>query len=834
MPQLSRTRRVAAISLITLLTLALGASRADATPLDSTTRDFDQKHVIVRVTPHIEKGSIDGETTIRFAPLHDGFTVLRLHCQEITVTTALDAAGTALPFRIDDSILSITLPAPLAKDVDAEVTVKYACSPTAGLFFHAPTTASPHTPIEMYSQGEGKDNRRWIPCYDESDDRSTVEIYATVPKKLKTVANGVLSSSNVEKDGTRTDHWTLDRRIPSYLISLIVGDFATVTADWNGIPLEYNTQVGREAEVCEGCSGTPAMMTFFSEYTGRKYPWPRYAQTTVWDFVYGGMENASCTTMNMRLLHGAETRPTYAADGLVAHELAHQWFGDLLTCKTFDHMWLNEGFATYFTDLFFEHRDGPEQFAMERWNSNRGYMNGTPNPAGLGLTRSPRGDIPLELSGGKEYSRGAAILHQLRIELGDEVFKRGIQRYVKENEDRGVTTEDFRHAMEQESGTDLKWFYDQWVYGAGYPALTVTWERTLPPPPPGAGPKPKSSILLTIEQTQPSGSGQTDVYRLRVPVRVGQGDRSETFLVDVRRRKQTIELPFEMIFIEPNARLGWVRVGDGGGLFARVKLDQSTLNFAEALRSDPDPTGRLEDVEALLDHPSDARQVFAARLPEEKRAEVRAAMVRGLWGASEGRDVSPDLVIADKDPRVREALADVLGTTDRAFASKSLTTLATADASPYVRAAAARSLGRLHAENAFDVCAKLLAEVDSHREIVRSGALDGLKALADPRAIPLAKKYLSYDWARGDHHNMRHAALDLLLALAPDDPDTQAAVLPLLDDVYHRMRNWAADACGTYLIRAAEARLRVMADRDPDGGAKGAAKAALEKLAVKK
>jgi HEAT repeat protein len=226
--------------------------------------------------------------------------------------------------------------------------------------------------------------------------------------------------------------------------------------------------------------------------------------------------------------------------------------------------------------------------------------------------------------------------------------------------------------------------------------------------------------------------------------------------------------------------------------------------------------------------------VVAARLPEEKRAEVRAAMVRGLWGAAEGRATPPDLAAADKDPRVREALADVLGSTDRQFAGKTLTTLATTDASPYVRGAAARSLGRIHAENAFDVCAKLLAEVDSHREIVRQGALDGLKAIADPRAIPLAKKYLAYEWPRGDHHSMRHAALDLLLALAPDDPETQAAIIPLLDDVYHRMRSWAAEACGNFAIRAAEPRLRAMAEHDPDGGAKGAAKAALEKLAAKK
>src|ERR1051326_8028476 len=160
-------------------------------------------------------------------------------------------------------------------------------------------------------------------------------------------------------------------------------------------------------------------MDFFSTYTERHFPWPRYAQTTVGDFVYGGMEHAGATTMNMRLLHTLDARPNYSPDGLVAHEMAHQWFGDLMTCRDWDHIWLNEGFATYFTDLYFEHRDGPEEFALDRWRQNRGYFEKAPHPETLGLTASLRGDVPLELeSEGKQYDRGAAILHQLRIELG--------------------------------------------------------------------------------------------------------------------------------------------------------------------------------------------------------------------------------------------------------------------------------------------------------------------------------------------------------------------------------------------------------------------------------
>lgn len=810
-----------------LLVAVLATARAHAEPaLDATTRDFDQTHLVIRVTPHIDDAYVDGETTVRFVALVDPLRVLRLHCQETAVLGVKDGAGTPCEFRLADNVLHVTLARPTPKGAEAEVTVLYRSRPTAGLYFHSPSKTCPDTPLEMYSQGQSDDNRRWIPCYDQPDDRATVEVIATVPADLKTVSGGTLVASEAAGEGRRRDHWRLDHRIPSYLITLIVGKYATVTETWRDVPLDFNGPPGREDEIKNGFAATKDILEFFSEYTGRKYAYPRYAQTTVWDFVYGGMENASATTMNMRLLHPVEARPNYSPDGLVAHEAAHQWFGDIVTCRTWDHLWLNEGFATYFTDLFFEHRDGKDQFALERFFQNRGYMDGTPRPDTLGLKPDPRGDVPLELFGGKQYNRGAAILHQLRLELGDDVFRAAVRRYVKENEDRAVVSDDLRRACEAEAGTSLKWFFDQWVYGAGYPVLAASHHVVRD--------GPAAFVRVTVEQTQTAGGGQPEAFRLSVPYRLFVGDKLHEGRFDVRRRRQQFDLPAGVVDRDTVVAL---RLGAGGGTLARCRVTQDESAWRALLRRDLDPTGRIEAAEALAEWPASpsATGELTVLVRNDPVHAVRAQAARSLATAS--TPVGPRLealaaALADADARVREAAAEALGSLTRDVAAPLAAKALATDPSPYVRGAAAVALGKLHAPDAFETLRDLL-KVRSHREVVQKSALEGLTALGDLRALPYARAMLPYNSCRGDHHSMRRAALDLLVALAPDDPETHASVIEALDDGFHRMRGWAAEAAGKLKVRAAEARLRRMADTDPDGGAKAAARAALGLLTGK-
>jgi hypothetical protein len=372
------------------------------------------------------------------------------------------------------------------------------------------------------------------------------------------------------------------------------------------------------------------------------------------------------------------------------------------------------------TSRTFEHRDGAAAFSLERWNQNRGYMNGTPRPDTLGLVPAPRGDLPLELHGGKEYSRGAAILHQLRIELGDEVFRAGIRRYVKDHEDQTVASDDLRRSMEAEAGRSLAWFFDQWVYGAGYPVLKASWNVE------GGG--TVSRVRVVIEQTQAGGGGQPESFRLTVPWRMG----NVTGRFDVRRRRQ------EFTIDVPDAKGAWLRLGHGGGTFARAETNQPWPAFIAQLDGDDDPTAQLEAIDALAAWPTrDTAMALLRRFGDAKTLpQVRAAVVRGIapmTGADDAVAALLDKALTDMDPRVREAAAEVLGGRTRDQAGAAVAKLL-ADPSPYVRAAAARALGKLHVDGAFDTLRGLLVQ-DSHRETVRAGALDGLAALGDRRAL---------------------------------------------------------------------------------------------------
>jgi aminopeptidase N len=794
------------LTLAPLPTSEAAPTEAPTRVLDATTRDYHQLHLDIHVRPDIPAGTITGRVRVRFESLVDGLAHLRLHCVDTLVASVRDATGRDLPFQLVDGILDITLRGPVALGAEEVVEIAYTSKPRMGLLFHSPGPDTPERPLFLYSQGQGSENRRWIPCYDQPDDRTSWDLHVTRPAALHSVSNGILVGTE-EKGTVATDHWRFESRSPTYLISLIVGPLQTLRETWRDVQLEYSAVPGHEEALRTSLAETANMMEFFSEYLQAPYPWPRYAQTYVWDFLYGGMENVTATTLNMRALHTKEARPNYRSEGLVAHELAHMWFGDLLTCRTWKHIWLNEGFATYFTDLFFEHRYGEEEFLTRRRSQNRQYMEGTPNASELKLERDPRGDVPLELFGGKQYSRGAAILHTLRRHVGDDVFRDAIRAYVKRHRDNPVTSEDLRTITEEIAGMDLSWFWDQWVYGLGYPKLDVRYDL--------------AQQQLIVRQTQAQSGGQ-GLFRLRLPVRWGKEGPVQT--LTIYREKHV----FPMMAAAP-----FLRVGVGGDLLVEIEQEQTPGAWALALVDDPDVTGRMDAAEALEEFGPMAIPALAGAIGGDTAWAVRKTCVEVL-----GRLEGPGRVLAlisaagDEDARVREAAMDALATTSRREAGRTLLQAAEKDPHPYVKAAAARGIGKLKVEGALAALEALLA-LDSHGDVVRAAALHGLKALGQPEGVALAEPFTAYRWGKGGTHRIRRAALDCLTALAPDDKEVHAVVVPLLEDPYHNMRSWAAEACGTYGIREAIPQLQKMAADDWNGGVKGKARQALARLDVK-
>jgi len=801
-------------ALVVLLLLATPAAAADPPaadrPLDATTRDFDQLHLDIEVAPDIAAGTVAGRVRLQFASLADGLTTLRLHCQDTEVKAVRDAAGATLKHTLAKDILSVELAGPLAEGSQSEVAIDYVSTPHHGLLFHKPTEDHPETPLFMYSQGQGTNNRRWIPCYDEPDDRLSWTLSATVPSGLQTVSNGVLEASTGREAGLRTDRWVFADRAPTYLISLIAGPLETITTKHGDIQLDFSAVTGHAQQLRCALRETPNMLDFFGEYLQAPYPWKRYAQTFVWDFLYGGMENVTATTLNMRALHTDAIRPNYSADGLVAHEMAHMWFGDLLTCRTWKHIWLNEGFATYFTDLFFEHRYGVEEFLLRRRKQNDGYIKDTPKPSELNLERDARGDIPLELFGGKQYSRGAAILHNLRRHLGDDVFREAIRTYVKRHRDQPVASEDLLTVCEAVAGEDLQWFWDQWVYGLGYPKLDVRVDA--------------GARQLTVRQTQKQAGGQ-GLFRIRVPIRFGKDGVQR--VVTIYRDQHTIPiLPTE----DASAPL---RFGVGGDLLMEVTQHQGFGQWGEQLLTDPDVTGRVDAAEALEEFGVVSVAALRQALEKDASYAVRQTAAEVL-GRIDDAIATQALLAGVKDPdsRAREAVFDALGAKQRKDAGAAVLAAVAGEPHPRVRAAAARSLGRLKVEGAFDALVALLA-VDSDQDAVRTGAVEGLQSLGDERAVEHLLPFLDYAWGRGANHVLRQTTLGCVTHLRPDDKDVHAVVVELLADPYHRMRAWAAEACGKYKIVTAIPRLRHLRDDDWQGGVKGAAQKALDALGWK-
>ncbi|MBW2236820.1 MAG: HEAT repeat domain-containing protein [Deltaproteobacteria bacterium] len=790
-----------------LLPLTAGSARAEEKraprPLDAATRDFHQQHLEIHITPDIPAGTVKGRVRLRFESTVDGLEVLRLHCVDTLVAAVRDSAGRSVKFALKKGVLHIPLRGALARGAVSSVEIEYTSKPRRGLYFHSPGELCPDRPQFMYSQGQSSDNRRWIPCYDQPDDRCSWDIHVTRPKALRSVSNGVLVGTE-DKGETCIDHWQYAARAPTYLISLIVAPLETIRTKWRDVSVEFSALPGHTAALKTSLAETSNMLEFFSNYLEAPYPWPRYAQTYVWDFVYGGMENVTATTLNMRALHTQAARPNYRSEGLVAHELAHMWFGDLLTCRTWKHIWLNEGFATYFTDLFFEHRFGEDEFLLKRRGQNRGYLKGTPRASELKLEPDPRGDIPLELFGGKQYSRGAAILHNLRRHLGDDVFRDAIRAYVKRHRDNPVTSEELRTVTEAAAGVDLAWFWNQWVYGLGYPKLDVRYDG--------------KAKQLIVRQTQKRGGGQ-GLFRIRVPIRWGK-DGPITPLTIYRERHV---FPME-------AKGKFLRFGVGGDLLMQVTQHQSPGAWTAALAADPDLTGRMDAAEAMEEFGPVAIPALAKAVDEDAAWAVRKTCVE-ILGRLEGpgRDLTLLAAAKDADPRVREAAMDALASTSRAAAGSALVEAALKDPHPYVRAAAARGIGKLKVDDALGHLEALL-RVDSHGDVIRTRALEGLKSLGKPEGIALAMPFVEYCWGKGATHRVRRAALDCMTALGPDDREVHAVVVPLLQDPYHNMRSWAAEACGKYKIEAAIPALRKVRDGDWNGGVKGAARKALKRL----
>ena len=638
----------------------------------------------------------------------------------------------------------------------------------------------------------------------------------TAPGKYEVISNGRLVSVSKNRD-MRIWHWLQEVPHVSYLVSLVVGEFDHWTEEVDGLPLEYYVPVGRRKDGERSFANTADMIRCLSDFAGEPYPYAKYAQVVVPDFTWGGMENTSATTLTDFALQDERSIPDYELDLLLAHELAHQWFGDLVTCREWAHAWLNEGAATYCEYVWDEAYRGDDEAHMRRLRDADEYFAEDSRYRRPIVCRTYT--EPIELFDGHLYEKGAWVLWMLRSLLGDDTFRRAIQTYVVRHRNGLVTTPDLVRVLEDVSGKTLGWFFDEWVYGAGHPEFEVSWtwdEDT------GTG-------RIAVKQVQKI-EGDTHLFRMPVQVAFGQPGRKQPVLetIEVGARGEA-EDGFS---VSLTRRPTWVRFDHQNRVLKSLKFDRPEELLLAQLRED-EVTGRIEAAQAMG---RKGTPTGVAALAETMRKDtfwgVQASAATAL-GETRTPAARTALLEALEHPisRVRAAVATALGgwRGDDEI-GRALAVVIQRDRSYYAVAAALAALGRTRARNAVAELKKALQR-DSHREVIRISALAGLAALDDERQLPVI-----LEMSRPGHHQrVRGAALeraaDLAKSLPPEQrrPVREAAEATLRDPLYFARRGAVAS-----LRRLGDAgaigALQATVERDLEGAVRHGARLAIQEL----
>ncbi|MEO6732590.1 MAG: M1 family metallopeptidase [Ferruginibacter sp.] len=436
------------------------------------------------------------------------------------------AARSTLKYKYDGIQLSITLDRLYKGGENYTVYISYTAKPdelvtkgsaaitnAKGLYFVNPTGEDKNKPVQIWTQGETEANSVWMPTIDKPNQKTTQEIYMTVPSKYVTLSNGLLKSQTKNADGTRTDYWKMDLPHAPYLFFMGVGEFAIVKDSYKGKEVSYYVEK-KEAPYAKGVFGsTPEMIKFFSNKLDFEYPWAKYAQIVGRDYVSGAMENTTATLHQESAYQNARQ----LVDGnrwekTIAHELFHQWFGDLVTAESWSNLTLNESFANYSEYLWVEYKHGKDAADEHNLEDMLGYIQSGSDKKDLVRFRYADKE---DMFDAVSYNKGGRILHMLRNYVGDEAFFKSLNNYLTTNKFKSGEAAQLRLAFEEVTGKDMNWFWDQWYYGSGHPKVEISYDYD------AAGKK----VNVFIKQTQTGDK----VFKLPLAIDIYAGNNKKRY-----------------------------------------------------------------------------------------------------------------------------------------------------------------------------------------------------------------------------------------------------------------------------------------------------------------
>ncbi|HEY9628426.1 MAG TPA: M1 family metallopeptidase [Coleofasciculaceae cyanobacterium] len=806
-----------------------------AKPHYNPDRPGQVEHIFLDLVLDIPRQSYRGTCSIRLNPVRSGIDRLTLDAVNLQIES-VQIAGTPQNFDYDGEQLQVRLKDATEAGKPITLAIAYQVEqPQRGIYFIAPNADYPQKPFQVWTQGEDEDSRYWFPCFDYPGQLNTSEIQVQVPRAFLAISNGELVETR-EVGDTKIYRWLQQQVHPTYLMTLAVGDFAELQDQWQGKPVTYYVEKGREADAQRTMGKTPQMIEFFSQAFGYAYPYPKYAQVCVADFIFGGMENTSTTLLMDRcLLDERAAIDNRSSETLVAHELAHQWFGDLVVIKHWSHAWIKEGMATYSEVLWIDQEYGAEEAAYYRLGIARNYLTED-------STRYRRPIVThvyreaIELYDRHLYEKGGCVYHMVRSELGDELFFKAIHTFVQDNAHKTVETIDLLRAIEKATGRNLQFLFDQYVFQGGHPDYKVaySWDGD------------SRLAKLTVTQTQ-AKDGDTSTksgrFDLKIPIGFGYveaaGDRHQpirhqTFTVRIHEREQSFYFPLEQ---KPD----FVSFDLGNHTLKTVVLEYPVTELKTQLQHDPDPVSRIYAAEALAKKGGlEVVKALSEALVGDRLWGVRAEVADQLATVKLDQALTGLLKgLQDPEARVRRATVEALAELKIEASYAALKEVAEqGDASYYTESAALSGLGATAALDDIKEAAVLqlyrsvLQTRSGWNEMVRSGAIAGLSKLkTSEAALSLILEYT----AAGTPQALRLSAIRALGAISTGQTN------PNLERILSRLAELSREsffltqvstvvALGQMETVKAIGILQTLADQTPDGRVRRLAEESVQKV----
>jgi aminopeptidase N len=672
-------------------------------------REYDAKHYRLELTFDLDAKTFWGTNTITLTPFKDEFYACVLDAEELIVDSVKNPAGAQLEFEQTDGKLIVHFPEAYNHGEEVLFTVEYhAEDPEHGLYFDDETEEHPQM-VTTVSWPEYA--RYWLPCYDYPNDKVTHEFIITVKDTLKVLGNGrLVRVIENEQEGTKTFHWSQDLPHSTYLFLLAIGPYAVIEDSLGSLPVNYWVYEDGVEDAKRVFKKTPYMIEFFNNIYGYTYPWAKYDQVISPRFG-GGAENTSATLLGQGVVHDRKAEKDYSWEDTIAHEAAHQWWGDLITLRSWEHTWLNESFGTYSDYLYTRYDKGKDEGAYELLQKKNSYLREAHNEYIRPIVFD-RYERPQQNFDSHTYPKGAVVLHMLRFILGDEPFFRTLKHFLHKHEFEAVDTHDFMKAVKEVTGQNMDWFFEQYIFAPGHPVFDVSyvWDEET------------GKVKLTVRQVQNTSKG-IPIYKIPVIIGIHTNKGKVSEKVWVEKEEEVFEFTAE-------EKPLMVRFDEGNYILKEWTFDKNVDELLYQLKND-DVIGRGWAASELSKHKDNAE--VAAALVETVRNDdfwfVRRNAVEtiGNWKREEDIELFKE-ICRDEKSRVRAAALNALGAYAKAELVPFLKERFEAEDSYLAQADALRSIGKCGDSSQIPFLEEA-AKMKSYRNVIKRAADSAIETI---------------------------------------------------------------------------------------------------------